>query len=482
MRTRFPLSLALVAALAWACATNPATGRRQLSLVSEQQEIAMGREGAQEASAALGLYDNRGLGTYVNTIGQRLAASAERTNLPWSFQIADDPAVNAFALPGGFIYVTRGLVTTVNSEAELAAVIGHEIGHVTARHSVSQMTKQTLASAGLGLGVLLRPNLRALGQIGQAGLALLMLKYSRDDENQADELGLRYMRRVGYPEVAMAEVMRTLERVSATASGGRLPGWLSTHPSPESRLRRIRGEIGDQSVAGGLGMRRDVYLRQIDGAVYGSDLRQGFFKGTTFYQPEMAFVIDFPAGWVTSNTRQSVGAQSSRGDAAVTVMVAGGGSPADAARAFFSQPGVQSGRTRRGNIQEFGAAAGDVPVTGLVAFVAHGSSVLRLLAYAASSEWSGYDSLLENAIGSFRQLTDRRYLNAQPMRIKVVSLPGPTPVDRLAGRERSPLAAREIALINGVAEGASLQRGLAKTVVGDDVAAEIAREQQGRTP
>jgi predicted Zn-dependent protease len=488
MRRCLPPSLTLVAALACACATNPVTGKRQLTLMSEQQEIAMGRQAAEEASSALGIYDNRGLGTYVEGIGKRLAASTERPSLPWTFQVVDDPVVNAFACPGGAIFVTRGLVTHVNSEAELAAVIGHEIGHVTARHSVTQMSKQTLATVGLQLGMLLRPKLRELGQIGQAGLALLMLKYSRDDENQADELGLRYMQRVGYPETAMTDVMRMLQRVSGTTSGGRVPDWLSTHPSPESRLRRIRGEIGDRSGTGTLGTRHDVYLRQIDGVVYGADLRQGFFTGQTFYQPDMAFRIDFPAGWATSNTRPAVGAQSPNQDAVVTVTVAAGSSPAEAAQAFFAQAGVQQGRAWRTDIHgaptvahEFGAASGEVPITGLVAFVGHGKSVLRLLAYAAAPQWSQYSSALADSLGSFDQLTDRRYLTVQSMRLKVVSVSGSTSLDQFVRKQRSPLAARELALINGVDEKGALPSGqLAKTVVGDEVAAEIVRGQQAK--
>ncbi|MBN2369685.1 MAG: M48 family metalloprotease [Vicinamibacteria bacterium] len=486
MQTRILLSIVLVAALACACVTNPVTGKRQLVLISEQQEIAMGRQGAEEASAALGVYDHGGLGAYVNSVGQRLAAITERPSLPWSFQVVDDAAVNAFAFPGGAIFVTRGLVTHVNSEAELAAVIGHEIGHVTARHSVSQMSKQTLATAGLQLGMILRPKLRDLGQIGQVGLALLMLKYSRDDENQADELGLRYMQHVGYPERAMADVMRMLERVSGTSSGGRLPDWLSTHPSPESRLRRIRGEIGDRTVAGRLGIRHDVYLRKIDGMVYGADVRQGFFKGRTFYHPDMAFRIDFPAGWATSNTRPAVGAQSPNQDAVVMVAVAGGRSPADAAQTFFTQSGVQRGRSWRDDIngapavsREFAAAAGEVQISGLVAFVKHGNSVLRLLAYTATPRWSQYGSALEGSIGSFARLTDRRYLSVQPMRLKVTNVAGATSIDQFARRQPSPLDARELALINGVEETGALPGGqLAKTVVGDEVVAEIVRALQ----
>src|SRR5213595_4027039 len=188
--------LALLAGLgAGACAVNPATGSRQLMLISESQEIAMGRDYDRQVGASIGLYPDSGLQRYLQQFGTRLAATSERPNLPWTFRVVDDPVVNAFALPGGFIYVTRGIFAHLNSEAELAGVVGHEIGHVTARHSVSQLSKQQLAQLGLAVGSIASPELgRYAGLAGQA-FGVLFLKYSRDNESQADDLGLRYMRR-----------------------------------------------------------------------------------------------------------------------------------------------------------------------------------------------------------------------------------------------------------------------------------------------
>src|SRR3989442_524033 len=172
----FPL---LVSAVALGCAVNPATGSRQLMLVSESQEISMGREYDEEVVASIGLYP-----------------TSERPNLPWSFRVVDDPVVNAFALPGGFIYVTRGILAYLNSEAELAGVVGHEIGHVTARHSASQMTKQQLAQVGLVVGSIASSEFGRYAGLASQALGVLFLKYSRDNERQADDLGLRYMLRV----------------------------------------------------------------------------------------------------------------------------------------------------------------------------------------------------------------------------------------------------------------------------------------------
>src|SRR2546429_9292637 len=156
--SRFPLALLLAVAVAAGCAVNPATGSRQLMLVSESQEIALGRDYDQQVAASIGVYPDSELQRYIQQFGARLAASSERPNLPWSFRVVDDPVVNAFALPGGFIYVTRGILAHLNSEAELAGVVGHEIGHVTARHSASQLTKQQLAQIGLAVGTIPSPD------------------------------------------------------------------------------------------------------------------------------------------------------------------------------------------------------------------------------------------------------------------------------------------------------------------------------------
>src|SRR6059036_688194 len=208
----------LVSAVALGCAVNPATGSRQLMLVSESQEISMGRDYDNQVVASIGLYPDSTLQRWIQQFGARLAATSERPNLPWSFRVVDDPVVNAFALPGGFIYVTRGILAHLGSEAELASVVGHEIGHVTARHSVSQMSKAQLLDVGVIVGMILRPQLQNFGGLAQAGLELLFLKYSRNDESQADELGLRYLTRAGYDPRPMTQVFRTLDRVG-TAEG-----------------------------------------------------------------------------------------------------------------------------------------------------------------------------------------------------------------------------------------------------------------------
>src|SRR5881275_776703 len=342
---RWAASLALLAGLgAGACAVNPATGSRQLMLISESQEIAMGRDYDNQVAASIGLYPDSGLQRYLQQFGARLAATSERPNLPWSFRVVDDPVVNAFALPGGFIYVTRGILAHLNSEAELAGVVGHEIGHVTARHSASQMSKQQLAQIGLAVGSIASPEFGRYAGVASAGLGVLFLKFSRDDESQADHLGLRYMRRAAYDPREMPHVFEMLTRVSQAQGGGRVPEWLATHPNPENRRGRIEQEIAalPQNFSGAA-VNRDIYLRRLDGLVFGNNPREGYFKENQFFHPDLRFRVTFPEGWTTNNGKQAVMAVSPQQDAMVEVSVAKEPTADAAARAFLAQQGLTSG-------------------------------------------------------------------------------------------------------------------------------------------
>ena len=218
-------------------------GRAAVPLMGEAREIELGREYDQQIVAEMGLHPDPALQAYVQELGSRMAAKSERPHLPWTFRVVDDPVVNAFALPGGYIYMTRGILAHLNSEAELASVIGHEIGHVTARHSVNRMSKAMLTQLGLGAAAVLAPEFAGYAEAANAAFGLLFLKHGRDDERQSDDLGLRYMRAAGYDAREMAGVFEMLGRVSAASGGGSTPEWLSTHPNPENRSSRIAAQV-----------------------------------------------------------------------------------------------------------------------------------------------------------------------------------------------------------------------------------------------
>jgi predicted Zn-dependent protease len=440
------------------CSTNPATGKKQLAFVSEEQEIAMGREASQQVAQSIGLYQDSELQAYVSRLGKELASQSERPNLPWSFQVVDDPSVNAFALPGGFIYVTRGLMTHLTSEAELVSVLGHEIGHVTGRHSVEQMSKAQLAQIGLIAGMILQPELANYGDLAQTGLGLLFLKYGRDDEREADDLGLRYLVNENYDPREMPGVFETLRRVSERESqGGRVPGWLSTHPTPENRIERISSQVAalnrdfSRATVG-----RERYLRSMDNVVFGQNPREGYFRGNTFIQPELGFQIQFPQGWKASNQKQAVGAISDREDAVVVLTLSGQSSPQQAAQEFFSQQGIVQGQALQANLgglpavaRVFGVQRGQSgDLQGIAAFVEHDNRVYQILGYTLANNWRGYTDELESALASFSRVTDRRLLNVEPQRLDIVTLPSSMTLEEFERRYPSSVDLQTLAIIN----------------------------------
>ena len=289
------------------CATNPATGKRQISLVSTSKEAQMGRESDPAVIEQYGLYGDSTLSRYVDSVGQSLAAVSQLPNLGWHFRLLDSPVVNAFAIPGGYIYITRGILAYLNSEAQLAGVLGHEIGHVTARHSAQQITRSQIAGVGLLAGAVFVGALRPYTGLAQEGLGLLFLKYSRDNETQADELGVGYATQAGYDPRVIPSTYAMLKRVGERG-GDQLPGFLSTHPDPGDREIRT-SQLAQAAVAGG---RRDLkidaagYRAHIEGLVYGDDPRGGYFVGNRFYHPDLGIEMIFPDGWTNANQPSSV--------------------------------------------------------------------------------------------------------------------------------------------------------------------------------
>ena len=472
----------LLAALAslslTACTVNPATGQRQLTLITEAQEIQMGRESHQAVLAQMGRVPDEELQTYIQELGASLAAQSERPNLPWTFTVVDDPIVNAFALPGGFIYMTRGILTHFNSEAELVSVLGHEIGHVTGRHGVERLSKAQLATIGVGVATIASEDFRQYGQLAQMGLGVLFLKFSRDDERQADDLGLRYLARGGFEPDEMPKVFLTLDRVSQAAGAGGTPGWLATHPNPVNRASRISEQIVSLPPEAQDGVvNRDSYLRRLDDMMFGTNPREGFFKENVFYHPDMAFKLTFPQGWRGVNQRQAVGAISPEQDAAVVLTLAGEDTPQAAVNAFFSQDNLERGQAWRRGFFNFRtvppeATGGQTPtrMRGIVGFFRHQNQVFRLMGYTADERWSGRGRDLQSALGTFERLTDRRYLNVQPKRVDLVTLPSAMTLREFASRYPSTIELGELAIMNGVGEDQRLERGtLVKRVVGGEI-------------
>jgi predicted Zn-dependent protease len=468
------LSAAVVALLAMgACATNPVTGQRQFTLISENDEIALGRNASKEVEQTIGLVDDAELQSYVRRIGLAMASASERPNLPWTFGVVDDATPNAFALPGGFVYVTRGMTTLMTSEAELASVLGHEIGHVTAKHSVTQVSQQQLAQLGLGVGALLLPRIRPYESLFGTGLGLLFLQHSRDAERQADDLGFKYALGRGYAMSEMAKVFRSLERLPGS-EGGALPTFLSTHPAPGERAKTIDAKVAALSASGrGTIVREAEYLREVDDLVYGDDPRQGFFREGEFVHPDLQFRFAFPQGWKGQNMKHAVLGVSGRQDAALQLTLASG-SPDSAARQFASQQGVSVGGLNQQTINglsavvaRFEANTDSGPIVGIGEWVSHGGRTYQLVTYAPANAFSSQEPALRNIINSFGPLRDAAALAVQAKRLDIVTISERQTLTDFNRRLPSAVNIDELAVINELAGPSAVlaQGSLAKRVV-----------------
>ncbi|MEL6926758.1 MAG: M48 family metalloprotease, partial [Bacteroidota bacterium] len=331
----------------------------EFMLMSEAQEKAMGAQSDPAIVAQYGLYQDDKLQAFIDEKGQQMAAISHRPNLDYSFKIMDSPVVNAFAVPGGYVYFTRGILAHFNNEAEFAGVLGHEIGHVTARHSAKQYSKQMLAQVGFIAGVIVSPTFRELSDVAQQGLGLLFLKFGRDAETQSDKLGVEYSTKIGYDAHEMANFFQTINRLQK-AAGAEIPDFLSTHPNPVNRYNNVH-QLADQWQSQlnkqNLDVNRNKYLRMIDGLIYGEDPRQGYVEDDRFYHPELKFTFPIPRGWKTANSPSAFQMGEPNGKAMMVLTLAQQQSLDEAANAFITDNKLKLINSKRVNVNGNNAIA-----------------------------------------------------------------------------------------------------------------------------
>jgi predicted Zn-dependent protease len=411
-----------------ACATNPVTGKKEITLVSEAQEIAMGQQADAEVRREMGMYDDPELQRYVSEIGNRLAQLSHRPNLPWQFAVVDHPAVNAFALPGGFIYITRGILPYINDEAELAGVLGHEIGHVTARHAAQQATRAMLGQGALiGLGIFV-PATRPLGDVSSAGLGVLFLKYGRDDEKEADRLGVEYASRGGWDPAGVPDLLQTLARMDELSERG-VPNWLSTHPDPGARVAEVQPVAAKFATPAAKDRNRDEFFRHINGLVVGDNPEDGVVRGNTFLHPPLRFAVEFPDGWDVMNSPSQVAAREA--DQAHYMLLQLVEQPQGrtieeiAARAMADAKfkRIDGQRTTINGLDAFvglyqGQLDGIGRVTMRAAHIAKGGRQVYVLAgFAPEKEYQSIDADVTKSINTFRELSASEASNVKPNRL-----------------------------------------------------------------
>jgi predicted Zn-dependent protease len=460
-----PTAVLVTAALAStlvACATNPATGKSEFSLMSEAQEIQLGQEADAQVRREMGVYQNAELQRYVSDVGLRLARASERPNLPWHFTVVDEPAVNAFALPGGYIYITRGILPFLNDEEQMAGVLGHEIGHVTARHSAQQYTKATSAGIGLTLLGIFVPEARPLQGAAETALSVLFLKYGRDDELQADRLGAEYTAKSGWDPRGVAGMLRTLQRLDAAAGSNRgVPNWLSTHPAPGDRVEKVLAYI-ESNPAGvgtsGRGTDEAEYNRRIDGIVFGDSPSDGIVRGNEFLHPELRLSLQFPRGWEIQNSPSQVVAKALDRDNFMLLQLVPNarGSIQQIAQGTMANAGFRQLQGERANVNGLdayvGVYQGNMEGLGnagtVAAHIVHNGQVYFFAGVAPANQFNSAQNQFLSSIRSFRQLSQQEASNIRPNRIDLYTVRGGETWQSIAARSGGLVKAETLAIMN----------------------------------
>ena len=460
-----------------ACTTNPATGEQNFTaFMSPSQEMEIGAEEHPKVMKEFGgAYEDAEVQRYVTSLGRFLASSSEMPDLPFTFTVLDSPVVNAFALPGGYVYVTRGLMALANSEAELAGVVAHEIGHVTGRHTAQRYSQAVAASIGVNILSILVDN-PALSNLAGTGAQLYLLGFSRDQELEADRLGIRYLARTGYDPMAMRSFLSQLEAESALSAriAGKegvepVPDLFRTHPRTADRITQAAQEARGQTNAT-LAWDREVYLKMIDGLVWGDSPKQGFVRGRVFAHPGLHFRFEAPPGFRLTNRDEAVVGEHENGS--LVIFDADAPPEDDFGMMWYLANVWAEGRKltdkERLTINGMDAATGSLRLQSggewvdirLVAYRFDAKSIYRFMFVTPVGVTAALNEELRRTTYSFRRLSDAEAARLKPRRLKLVSVRSGETQESLAQRMAvDDFALETFRVINGLVAGQPLRVG-----------------------
>jgi predicted Zn-dependent protease len=451
-------------------------------LQSVDKDKQIGREMSRHVEAEIGIYGHAALTGLIESVGERLVRVNPDQRFDYEFSIVDQWEPNAFAAPGGFIYVSRGLLALTNDENELANVIGHEIMHVSQRHTVKQMSKALLPALlslpGQVVGDVISEDIGNLinAPVNTLGGAYIA-KHSRDDEFEADQLGQQLASQAGYDPQAMATFLDRLGQVAEIITGEKhRPGWFDTHPSTPDRVTRVSRDAQriewerQPAVAGD----KSAYLRQLDGLLLGVNPALGVLRGRQLLHPVLELSIEFPPGWTAVVNRQAVVAIAPEQDGVLTIGIGGENvEPWEAARVFeralYDQHRIRPTRSESVTIGTFPAylllytdTSGKEPMHLAFLWVAYRKIVYRFIGLAPER----YREMLRTAAWSFRPITAKEKSSIKERRLRIVVAREGESLARLSQRSSNVWPAEATAVVNGLNVSQKLKKGqLVKIVV-----------------
>src|SRR5215217_174906 len=472
-RTLFGFSLLLPLVLgATACSVNPVSKLPEVTLVTVEQEKQIGAEEAKKVEQEMGILQNPALAEFVGALGQRLAKESPRQDVPYQFYVVDMLEPNAFALPGGYIYVTRGLLALVNSEDELAGVVGHEIGHVAARHTVQKISRQgpfaLIFGLTAGLTGLVSPLVgNIVGGVGNFAQSLVFSPYSRSQESQSDEIGQEMAAKAGWDPEGLTVFLHTLGREEALLRDGpRKPSFFDSHPATPDRVEKTSKHAKQLKPAtrAPISASREDFLARLDGLVVGQRAADGIIDKQTYRHPDLNVFIQFPPEWIVENTPVRVVAAPKEGDTAVVLQtVAQSNDPLDGARALekASKSPVLT-KTRQTTINGLRAAqtrVGDSKVSVDITWIAHGGIVYQIAGLAPTKRFDAAEKVFQTVTNSFRPLSSEERAAIREKRIRLVKAREGENVRSVAGRFGTAWTAEQTAVVNNLTDYEPLHEG-----------------------
>lgn len=410
------------------CALNPVTGKRQLMLLSKEDEISIGKKTDLEIIETYGIYEDPILSNYISNIGIEISKVSHQPDLPYNFKVLDSPVINAFAVPGGYVYVTREILAHINDEAELAGVLGHEIGHITARHTAQLYSKAILAQFGIALGAALSEKFKKYAGIMEIGLGILFLSFSRENERQADELAVLYSSKAGYDANQMANLFIKLEMLNPSSGSDGLPSWLSTHPDPPDRIKAIGEHVKkwkekNPDFAGRIG--REDYLKKIDGIIVGDDPRNGYVENHVFYHPKLKIEFLIPYGWKYLKTHSQIRIFPPSQDAIMVFSCTKENSLNEAEKNFVSSNKLLILKKEEKFVNNFNvkslnfkAETEKINYLGIANFIKAEQKIISFIAYTEENKFSKYSNEFLRTFNNLRSI-DKNKINVFPERIKI---------------------------------------------------------------